>query len=141
DPAFDWEGPLSDAPAGGPVQRASLPPRRVAHSSAAPPRGITAGPHIDVHASHTADVCVIGSGAGGAVMAARLAEAGFDVILLEEGGYYAGADFDDDEARLAPLLYADGAARATDDLSIILLQRRCVGGGATVNWMITLRPQ
>ena len=33
----------------------------------------------------TADVCVIGAGAGGAVVAAELAEGGASVILLEQG--------------------------------------------------------
>jgi choline dehydrogenase-like flavoprotein len=75
------------------------------------------------------------------VLAARLAEAGWHVVVLEEGGFHSGEDFDDDEGRLAPRLYADAAARATDDLSVILLQGRCVGGGSTVNWMMTLRPQ
>ena len=32
-----------------------------------------------------ADVCVIGAGAGGAVVAAELAEGGVDVVLLEQG--------------------------------------------------------
>ena len=32
-----------------------------------------------------ADVCVIGSGAGGAVLAAGLAELGRDVVIIEEG--------------------------------------------------------
>lgn len=149
-PAFAWEGPAADAAPDGPVRsmspppargRAAPPPPRVEHSSVAPPCGIIAGAQLGSDAAIAADVCIVGSGAGGAVMAARLAEAGFDVIVLEEGGYYAGVDFDDDESRLAPLLYADGAARATDDLSIVLLQGRCVGGGTTINWMMTLRPQ
>src|SRR5258707_3747108 len=39
------------------------------------------------------DICVIGSGAGGATAAAVLAEAGCDVIVLEAGGYFHDADF------------------------------------------------
>jgi|YelNatPaOPRAMG01_1025707.scaffolds.fasta_scaffold19175_5 choline dehydrogenase-like flavoprotein len=34
------------------------------------------------------DVCIIGSGAGGAVVADILCSAGVDVVMLEEGGYY-----------------------------------------------------
>ena len=37
--------------------------------------------------SLTAEVCVVGSGAGGAVVAKTLAEAGLDVVILEEGGH------------------------------------------------------
>ncbi len=35
-----------------------------------------------------ADIVIIGSGAGGAVAAYELSEAGFNVLLLEEGSYY-----------------------------------------------------
>src|SRR5437588_1913114 len=40
-----------------------------------------------------ADACVIGSGAGGAVIAAELAAAGESVVVLEMGGYRNEADF------------------------------------------------
>lgn len=33
------------------------------------------------------DICIVGSGAGGAVVARTLAEAGHDVLVLEEGGH------------------------------------------------------
>ena len=36
---------------------------------------------------------IVGSGAGGATVAAELAEAGVDVIVLEEGGYHPTESF------------------------------------------------
>jgi choline dehydrogenase-like flavoprotein len=45
----------------------------------------------------TADVLIVGSGAGGAPLAVRLSEAGFRVIVLEKGPRYARADFRHDE--------------------------------------------
>ena len=44
-------------------------------------------------ASLTADVCVAGSGAGGAVIAAELQRSGKSVLVLEMGGYRNEADF------------------------------------------------
>jgi len=43
------------------------------------------------------DVCVIGSGAGGAPVAKALAEAGHRVVVVEKGGWYSEADFYKDE--------------------------------------------
>ena len=36
----------------------------------------------------TTDVVIIGSGAGGGIAAEQLSNAGFKVLLLEEGAYY-----------------------------------------------------
>ena len=163
EPAVPWEGPLpgrsSDTE---PVARAddSLTPTSahrapsgvptaddptIGSSAATSSAPVAPGAPRDVGAERwmdraiTADVCVIGTGAGGAVVAARLAEAGYQVVMLEEGGHWTERDFNENEADMVPRLYADRGTRATDDLSISLLQGRCVGGGTTVNWMIMLR--
>lgn len=85
------------------------------------------------------DVAVVGSGAGGAVLAAGLAERGLTVVLLEEGGHYTREDFDLQESTAYPMLYQDRGTRATADLAITILQGRSVGGSTTVNWTTCFR--
>ena len=94
---------------------------------------ITKGSDIvgDLHLK--AEVCVIGSGAGGAVVAKELAEAGRDVVVLEQGGYYTKNDFTQREDEMMPLLYEDMGQRATIDQSILILQGRTVGGSTVHN--------
>ena len=86
-----------------------------------------------------ADVVVVGSGAGGAVSAKELAEAGIDVALLEEGGYLRYPDFNQREADMYRRLYRDHGAQATRDLSINILQGRSVGGSTVINNCICFR--
>lgn len=85
------------------------------------------------------DVCVVGSGAGGAVVAATLAQKGLKVVVLEEGGRFGRDDFRMDEAYAYPRLYQEKGARATADQAITLLQGRAVGGSTVVNWTTSYR--
>lgn len=80
-----------------------------------------------------AEVCVVGSGAGGAVAAKELAEAGRDVVLLEQGGHYTKEDFTQREEEMMPLLFEDMGQRATEDGSILILQGRNIGGSTVHN--------
>lgn len=85
------------------------------------------------------DVCVIGSGSGGAWLAHELVKQGKSVVMLEEGGHHTKAEFDLTEAKAYPSLYQELGNRATDDLAITILQGRSVGGGTTVNWCASFR--
>jgi choline dehydrogenase-like flavoprotein len=80
--------------------------------------------------SVSADVCIIGSGSAGSVMAMEMAEAGLEVVVLEEGGHYSGADLNQDERDMLGALYRQ---RYTKDLSIALTQAICLGGGPLIN--------
>lgn len=80
------------------------------------------------------DVLVIGSGAGGAVMAAELAEAGLDVLVLEEGGYFPTESFNADAGAMIRALYRDGgAAMALGEPPVTYSEGRCVGGSTVIN--------
>ncbi|TVQ91555.1 MAG: GMC family oxidoreductase [Deltaproteobacteria bacterium] len=85
------------------------------------------------------DVCVVGSGAGGAVLAAGLVEQGLKVIMLEAGPHRTRKDFTMLERDSSPALYQDRGARSTSDLAISILQGRSVGGSTTVNWTSCFR--
>jgi choline dehydrogenase-like flavoprotein len=88
------------------------------------------------------DVVVVGSGAGGGVVAGELADRGRSVLLLEAGPHRTAADFTRWEAKAFhdfwwPMRFApiDGGAGGV----VALLAARCVGGTTTVNTKVALR--
>ncbi len=85
------------------------------------------------------DVCIVGSGAGGGVAAAVLADAGREVVVLEAGGYYDDADFDGAELGGFQRLYLEGGFAATADQSVGLLAGECLGGGTVINYCTSFR--
>lgn len=86
----------------------------------------------DVH--ELADVAVIGSGAGGAVVARELAARGRDVVLVEEGGFFTGKDFTGNPRQMIDLLYRNrGLTGALGRPTIPIPLGRCVGGTTTIN--------
>ncbi|MEO7735355.1 MAG: FAD-dependent oxidoreductase, partial [Kofleriaceae bacterium] len=90
----------------------------------------------DIHGDTVldADVVVVGSGAGGATIAAELAEAGFEVVVLEEGSYYQIRDFTADTSAMVRQLYRDGGATMAIGSPPILYQEgRAVGGSTVIN--------
>jgi choline dehydrogenase-like flavoprotein len=88
---------------------------------------------LDRDLSLRADVCVIGSGAGGAVAAAELAAGGRDVVVLEQGPHWTRADFTQREDQMLPRLFEEAGMRQTVDGAITVLQGRCVGGSTVHN--------
>jgi choline dehydrogenase-like flavoprotein len=85
------------------------------------------------------DVAIVGTGAGGATAGEILANAGMNVLLIEEGPLKSSRDFRMLESDAYPQLYQESAARKTHDKAINILQGRCVGGGTTVNWTSSFR--
>jgi choline dehydrogenase-like flavoprotein len=85
-----------------------------------------------------ADVCVIGSGAGGSVVAAEMAAAGRQVVVLEAGPGLQAPDFDQGELAGTRALMLDRGLAATRDLGLAILAGAALGGGTTVNWQTTI---
>jgi choline dehydrogenase-like flavoprotein len=91
------------------------------------------------HLELTADVVVVGSGAGGAVAAYELARAGKSVIVLEAGPYIPSSEFTEDFAKALEQLYQDKGTQANKDGDLLVLQGRCVGGSTVVNGCVAFR--
>jgi choline dehydrogenase-like flavoprotein len=92
-------------------------------------------------ASHECEVLIIGSGAGGATTAAILAEAGHDVLIIEEGPWV-------DQGEVVPFSLeqmdrqyrSGGVTVALGVPSIAYTEGRCAGGGTEVNSGLYRRP-
>jgi len=81
-----------------------------------------------------ADVCVVGAGAGGAVVAAELAEGGARVVLLEQGPAHDPDGFSARPPEMMAKLYRDAGQTATLGKPPILLPLgRGLGGTTLVN--------
>jgi len=82
------------------------------------------------------DAVIVGSGAGGAPLAARLAGAGLKVVVLEAGRAWSPRDdFATDEAAQAPLFWTDERLSAGDDPVAFGRNNSGIGvGGSTLHY-------
>ena len=85
------------------------------------------------------DVCVVGSGSGGSVIAATLAGRGLDVVVIEAAGYFNEADFKQLELPAYQEMYWRGGPTPTADGNVSLMAGTTLGGGTTINWTNCLR--
>jgi choline dehydrogenase-like flavoprotein len=102
--------------------------------SAGAPAGLTQQDEVVADLAVDCSVVVVGSGAGGATMAAELADAGVDVVIVEEGGYHPTDSFTAQTGRALRTLYRDaGAGLALGRPPVLFSEGRCVGGSTVVN--------
>ena len=108
-----------------------------------------ADPHVGVREFHDydgdivdeCDVVVVGSGPGGGVVAKELAEAGLDVVLLEEGPPFGKKDFREEAGESMQRTLREGGTRAARGNVITpTMQAIALGGGSIVNSAICARP-
>jgi choline dehydrogenase-like flavoprotein len=88
-----------------------------------------------------AEVLVVGSGAGGATTAAVLAEAGFDVLIVEEGDWVEQGSVVPFSLDQMDRQYRSGGVTVALGLpSIAYTEGRCAGGGTEINSGLYRRP-
>ncbi len=98
------------------------------------PSGLTGQDAVAGDLARDCGAGIGGWGAGGATAAAELAEAGVDVIMLEEGGYHPTESFTAGTGRALRTLYRDGGGgMAIGHPSVLYAEGRCVGGSTVVN--------
>ncbi len=96
-------------------------------------------PPADEAVTLEADVVVVGSGAGGGVIAGELAKAGHKVIVTEMGGYFDESDFLGLELTAYQQLFLNGGPFTTAEGQVGLQAGSSLGGGTVLNWTNCLR--
>ncbi len=103
--------------------------------------GLIAGAELSRRHHIDADVCVIGSGAGGAPVAKELAQGGARVVVLEEGEWWSPADLTGRPRDMIPKLYRDAGRTVTIGTPpLVLPLGRGVGGTTLINSGTCFRP-
>jgi choline dehydrogenase-like flavoprotein len=87
------------------------------------------------------DVCIVGSGAGGSVIAHAAASRGLRTLVLERGPRVNPEQFTHSELDMMPLLYKDGGMQLNSSMDLFVLQGSCVGGSTVLSNMVMVRPE
>ncbi|HYM20412.1 MAG TPA: GMC family oxidoreductase N-terminal domain-containing protein [Candidatus Kapabacteria bacterium] len=90
------------------------------------------------------DYIVLGSGAGGATCAYRLASSGVtdpsQILLVERGNRYSPLqDMNDNEMEMLQKLYKEGGLQLTKKFDMMILQGEAVGGTTVINNAVCLQ--
>lgn len=96
-------------------------------------------PGVDVELD--TDVLIIGSGAGGGVVAKYLTERGLRCLIAEKGTYMRPADVTGREDQGYPEMYEAEGLMPVENGSVNVLAGSTFGGGTTVNWSASLKPR
>ncbi|HEV8483466.1 MAG TPA: GMC family oxidoreductase N-terminal domain-containing protein, partial [Blastocatellia bacterium] len=136
-PPMKYTAPLPDSPEHPANDKPAPPPMKALIA----PR--ISSPVAEAQIPPEVDYLIVGSGAGGACMAYRLACEVADpsrILVIETGARLSPLqDFKDDEMEMIRTLYKDGGLQMSKRFDLRVLQGECVGGSTVVNNAICLK--
>ena len=96
--------------------------------------------HLQKNKTWNADVCIIGTGAGGSSVASEFSRRGKKVIMVEAGEFILPKQMNQREQDMFPKLFFEGGARRTRDKSIRVIHGKGVGGSTLHNINLCKKP-
>jgi choline dehydrogenase-like flavoprotein len=131
-PPFQAIAPLPDGPDSPANNKPSVPQSNLPLVA---PRIAT--PLLHPTLPDEADYLIVGSGAGGATMAYKLAEqlgTGKGIVVIESGMRYSQLqDMNDNELEMLCKTYKEGGLQLTKNFDMVIMQGEAVGGTTVVN--------
>lgn len=103
-------------------------------------RSVVADPALGKNFAVQADVVVVGSGAGGSVVAYEMAKAGRKVLILEAGRYQPSANFTEHLGDTMTQIYRDQAAQFNTTADVLFVEGKCVGGSTVIGGCVMHQP-
>ena len=86
------------------------------------------------------EVVVVGSGAGGAMVAYELAKAGRQVLVLESGRYYPSARFTEHLGDTMTQVYREQGSQFNSTADVLFPEGQCIGGSTVIGAGVMQRP-
>ena len=118
-------------------RRVEIPRRGVPVTTA---RDVAEDPALGSRFTLSADVVVVGSGAGGSVVAHELAAEGHDVLVLESGRYYPSEDFTEHLGDTLEQVYKDQGSQLNNTADVLFVEGACIGGSTVIGACVMHRP-
>lgn len=103
-------------------------------------RDVAADPAMGRNFSIKTDVVVVGSGAGGSVVAYEMAKKGRSVLVLESGRYYPSSQFTEHLGDTLEKAYREQAGQLNTTADVLFPEGACVGGGTVVGACVMQKP-
>lgn len=103
-------------------------------------RAVVSDPALGKSFAVQADVVVVGSGAGGSVVAYEMAKAGRKVLILESGRYQPSASFTEHLGDTMTQIYRDQAGQFNTTADVLFVEGSCVGGSTVIGGCVMQQP-